>query len=383
MSIFGAPPPPPTKLGRYRQLAPRAAIHVSPLQLGGMSIGDKWAHLGFGSMDKESSFELLDAYFDAGGNFIDTATNYQDGSSEEFIGEWAEMRGIRDQLIISTKYSNNFQLGNKDIKQCVNFLGNNLKNLKLSVESSLKRLRTSYIDILYLHFWDLHTDIEEVMDGLHALVLSGKVLYLGISDSPSWLVTKANTYARCMGKTPFVVYQAAYSVLQRDIERDILPMCRHEGIALTFWNVLAQGHIRSDEEEEKRRQTGEKGRTSVLGGWERTPDEKKMCDALQVIANQVGVKSIQAVAIAYTMHKAPFVFPIIGGRKVEHLHANIEALDIRLTQDQINYIEGILPFDKGFPQNIIGEYGTYSFLLKSYAHFDEQPILPPITPGSN
>ncbi|TFK53334.1 aryl-alcohol dehydrogenase [Heliocybe sulcata] len=381
MSIFGAPPPPPTKLGRYRQLAPRAAIHVSPLQLGGMSIGDKWAKLGFGSMDKESSFTLLDAFFEAGGNFIDTATNYQDGSSEEFIGEWAEQRGIRDQLIISTKYSNNFQASNPKIKQRVNFLGNNLKNLRLSVEESLKQLRTSYIDILYLHFWDLHTDIEEVMDGLHALVLSGKVLYLGISDSPSWLVTKANSYAKYTGKTPFVVYQAAYSVLQRDIERDILPMCRHEGLALTFWNVLAQGHIRSDADEEQRRQTGENGRVSVLGGWERTPDEKKMCDALEVVAKEVGAKSVQAVAIAYTMHKAPFVFPVIGGRKVEHLHANIEALDIRLSKEQIAYLEGILPFDKGFPQNIIGEYGSYSFLLKSFAHFDEQPLLAPITPA--
>jgi len=188
---------------------------------------------------------------------------------------------------------------------------------------------------------------------------------------------KANDYARAHGKTPFVVYQAAYSVLQRDIERDILPMCRHEGIALTLWNVLAGGHIRSDEEEERRRQTGENGRTS-MGPWERTPDEKKMCDALEVVAKQVGVEHITAVAIAYTMHKAPYVFPIIGGRKVEHLQANIQALDIALSTDQIKYLDSILPFDKGFPGNIIGEYGTYPFLLTSYATYDIQPLLSPI-----
>lgn len=167
-----------------------------------------------------------------------------------------------------------------------------------------------------------------------------------------------------------MVYQAAYSVVQRDIERDILPMCRREGLALTLWNVLAGGHIRTDEEEERRRQTGEKGR-AVMGPWERTPDERKVCAALEVVAKQVGAKSITSgktfriqsgyesahvetsVAIAYTMHKAPYVFPIVGGRKVEHLLANIEALSVRLSDEQIAYIEGILPFDKGFPNNII------------------------------
>ncbi|KZT23190.1 Aldo/keto reductase [Neolentinus lepideus HHB14362 ss-1] len=195
MSMFRASPPPPIMLGRYRQRVPRSTSHPSNLA------GDKREKLGVGPMDKESSFKLLDAYFDTGGNLIDTATNYND-----------------------------VQAANPNVKQCVNFLGNNLKNLKLSVEESLRRLRTSYIDILYLYFWDLHTEIEEVMDGLHMLVLSGKVLYLGISDSLCWLVTKADAYAKYTSKTPFVVYQAAYSVLQRDIERDILPMCRHEGV---------------------------------------------------------------------------------------------------------------------------------------------------------
>lgn len=347
-----------------------------------MNIGDKWHAIGMGDMNKESSFKLLDAYFDAGGNFIDTASNYQSGSSEEFIGEWAEARGIRDQLIIATKYTNMFKAPNEEVRQKVNFVGNNLKNLRLSVESSLKRLRTDYIDILYVHYWDLHTSIEEFMDGLHNLVTAGKILYLGISDTPAWLVTKANAYARSHGKTPFVVYQAMYSVLKRDIERDVLPMCQHEGMALTMWGVLASGHIRTDEEEERRRQTGEKGRT-VMGPWERTPDEKKMCDALVVVAKQVGAKNITAVAIAYTMHKAPYVFPIVGGRKVEHLMDNVEALGISLTREQISYLDGILPFDKGFPNTLIGEYGTYPWLLTSNANFDIQPLLPPVTPSVN
>ncbi|KIJ33142.1 hypothetical protein M422DRAFT_183637 [Sphaerobolus stellatus SS14] len=342
-------PPPPTKLAHYRQFAPRAAIHVSPLCLGGMSIGDKWVATGFGTMDKESSFKLLDAYFDAGGNFIDTASIYQNGSSEQFIGEWAEERGIRDQLIISTKYANNFMNGDTSIKSRVNFTGNNLKSMKLSLDSSLKNLRTDYIDLFFVHYWDLHTSAEEIMDGLHNIMLSGKVLYLGISDSPAWFIVKANEYARKNGKTPFVVVQAPYSDLQRDLEREIIPMCRSEvpifffyksiGMALMFWNVLAAGHIRSDEDEERRRQTGEKGRVDSDRDWLRSDAEKKMCGALKVVRKQVGANNITAVAIAYMMHKVPYAFPIIGGRKIEHLMANIEALDISINPEQMKYLD--------------------------------------------
>ncbi|KAJ7717373.1 aryl-alcohol dehydrogenase [Mycena maculata] len=390
-SLFPPAPTPATKLGRYRQLAPRAAVHVSPLALGGMSIGDKWAKIGMGAMDKESSFKLLDAYFDAGGNHIDTANEYQHGSSEEFIGEWAETRGYRDQLVIATKISEYTSQGrghDDTIKQKTSFMGNNAKSLKLSVDLSLERLRTTYIDILYVHWWDLHTSVEEIMDSLHHLVVAGKVLYLGISDSPAWFIVKANDYAKANGKTPFAVCQVPYSVLRRDIEREILPMCKHEGssqlgIALVLFWTLAGGKIRTDAEEEKRRTTGEGGRT-MMGPWERTEDEKKMCTALEVVAKQVGTKHITAVAIAYTMHKAPFVFPIIGGRKPEQLLANIEALDITLSREQIAYIEGVLPFDRGFPNGLLGEYGhgTYPFLMTTYAAFDPQPVLPPVLPAA-
>ncbi|KIJ42424.1 hypothetical protein M422DRAFT_171116 [Sphaerobolus stellatus SS14] len=371
-------PPPPTKLAHYRQFAPRAAIHVSPLCLGAMSIGDKWAAAGFGAMDKESSFKLLDAYFDAGGNFIDTASIYQNGSSEQFIGEWAEERGIRDQLIISTKYADNFKNGDTSIKSGVNFTGNNLKSMKLTLDSSLKNLRTDYIDLFFVHYWDLHTSVEEIMDGLHNIVLSGKVLYLGISDSPAWFIVKANKYARKNGKTPFVVVQAPYSVLQRDLEREIIPMCRSEGMALMFWNVLAAGHIRSDEDEERRRQTGEKGRVRSGRDWLRSDAEKKMCGALEVVRKQVGANNITAVAIAYTMHKVPYAFPIIGGRKIEHLMANMEALDISINPEQMKYLDEASTFDIGFPHNILGPMGSYVFVMDMVAKIEPMPLLPTI-----
>ncbi|EGN98352.1 hypothetical protein SERLA73DRAFT_109791 [Serpula lacrymans var. lacrymans S7.3] len=380
MSLFKPAPPPPTKLGRYRVLGPHAGLHVSPLALGAMSIGEKWENLGMGAMDKQSSIKLLDAFYEAGGNFIDTANNYQDESSEETIGEWMNQRGIRDQLVIATKYTTNFKRGNSSVKQQVNYVGNNIKSMHISVDASLKKLQTSYIDILYLHWWDWDTSVEEVMNGLHNLVAQGKVLYLGISDTPAWIVSKANQYARDHGKTPFVIYQGKWSILERSFERDIIPMARSEGLALAPWGVIGGGKFRTDEEEERRRQTGEKGR-ALLSDWLRNDNEKKISQALEKVAKEVGTEHITAVAIAYVMQKTTHVFPLIGGRKVEHLQGNIQALDISLSPEQIQYLESIVPFDPGFPTTMIGD-GTSGNnpMVNSVAHIDKQPLLQPIRP---
>ncbi|KAI0827463.1 Aldo/keto reductase [Trametes gibbosa] len=383
MSGLWAPPPlPATTLGIHRKLAPLAGVRVSPIVLGAMSIGDKWDSLGMGAMDKASSFKLLDAFYKAGGNFIDTASNYQDETSEQFLGEWMETRDIRDQMVIATKYTTNYKRAATNIQQKTHYTGNNMKSLHLSIEASLKKLRTSYIDILYVHWWDWDTPIEEVMNGLHNLVVSGKVLYLGISDTPAWIVSKANMYARLMGKTPFVIYQGLWNILQRDFEREIIPMAREEGMALAPWSVLAAGKIRTDEEEERRRQTGEKGRTISQPNWERTEDEKKVCKALEEVAKQVGASNIQAVAIAYVMQKTPYVFPIIGGRKVEQLEANLEALKIALSEEQVKYLEGIVPIDLGFPYFMTGDGSEYSTLSKSAGHFQKWPRAQAIRPSS-
>ncbi|TFY53619.1 hypothetical protein EVG20_g10034, partial [Dentipellis fragilis] len=362
-------------LGRYRVLSPLAGVRVSPLQLGAMSIGDKWEARGFGAMNKESSFELLDAFFEAGGNIIDTANTYQDGSSEEIIGEWMEARGNREQLVVATKYSACYTRSDPTVKH-ITFVGNSAKSMRNSVDASLKKLRTTYIDILYVHWWDWGTSHEEIMTHLHNLVITGKVLYLGISNAPAWVVSKANTYARLTGKTPFCIFQGQWNVLQRSFERDIIPMARAEGLALAPWDVLGGGKLRTDAEEQRRRETGEKGRLMLGPNWERTEDERKMSAALEKVAGEVGAKSIQAgmppfpfvttdgnmgadisgyctVAIAYVMHKATYVFPILGGRKVEHLRANMEALELSLSDEQIAYIESILPFDVGYPGWII------------------------------
>lgn len=169
-------PDPASPLGRYRRLSPTAGVYVSPVQLGAMSLGSKWAHVG--SCTKDAAFAHLDAYFGAGGNVIDTANAYQDGESEAWIGEWMEARNVRDQVVVATKYTGCTGYWDPRVQQKATLLGNSAKSLRVSVEASLKALHTAYIDILYVHWWDWTTSVEELMDALHALVAAGKVLYL-------------------------------------------------------------------------------------------------------------------------------------------------------------------------------------------------------------
>ncbi|CAD6641582.1 HN1_G0009390.mRNA.1.CDS.1 [Saccharomyces cerevisiae] len=351
--LFKPLPEPPTELGRLRVLSKTAGIRVSPLILGGASIGDAWS--GFmGSMNKEQAFELLDAFYEAGGNCIDTANSYQNEESEIWIGEWMASRKLRDQIVIATKFTGDYKKYEVGGGKSANYCGNHKRSLHVSVRDSLRKLQTDWIDILYVHWWDYMSSIEEVMDSLHILVQQGKVLYLGVSDTPAWVVSAANYYATSHGKTPFSVYQGKWNVLNRDFERDIIPMARHFGMALAPWDVMGGGRFQSKKAMEERKKNGEGLRTFV-GGPEQTELEVKISEALTKIAEEHGTESVTAIAIAYVRSKAKNVFPLIGGRKIEHLKQNIEALSIKLTPEQIEYLENIVPFDVGFPKSLIGD----------------------------
>lgn len=192
-SLFKAAPEPPTELGRLRILASTAGLRVSPLQLGAMSLGGAWKE-SLGESTKENAFKVYDAYYEAGGNFIDTANLYQNEESEKWLGEWMAERKNRDKLVIATKYSfdyRNYVEGGPNGKTA-NFQGNHKRSMYMSVRDSLAKLQTDYIDILYVHVWDYTTSIKEVMDSLNHLVAEGKVLYLGVSDTPAWVVSAAN-----------------------------------------------------------------------------------------------------------------------------------------------------------------------------------------------
>ncbi|KAK9427477.1 NADP-dependent oxidoreductase domain-containing protein [Lipomyces doorenjongii] len=348
-----AEPTPPTELGRLRILSPTAGVRVSPLQLGAMSIGDAWAG-GMGSMDKDSAFKLLDAFYEAGGNFIDTANMYQNEQSELWIGEWIQARKNRDSLVLATKFSMDFRshaLGKGP--QSANFAGNSRRSIHVGIRASLEKLQTDYIDVYYVHYWDFTTSIKELMDALHILVEQGKVLYLGVSDTPAWIVAAANTYAIDYGKTPFSIYQGRWNLLIRDFERDIIPMARQFGMALAPWDVLGGGKFQTKAELERRKNAGESLRKSAGRSPHQTEDEIKMSEALAMVASEHGIESVTAIALAYVMSKAANVFPIVGGRKVEHMKDNIKALSIKLTDEQIEYLESVKPFSPGFPHNFI------------------------------
>jgi aryl-alcohol dehydrogenase-like predicted oxidoreductase len=216
---------------RYKLLG-NSGLRVSELALGTMTFGDENGH---GVADEKVSRELFDAFVQAGGNFIDTANDYTGGKSEAHLGKFISSSTERDRFVIATKYSANMRPDDP------NSGGNSRKSMVHSVEASLKRLRSEYIDLLWVHMWDSVTPIEEVMRGLDALIRAGKVLYVGVSDHPAWVVAPANTLAALKHWTPFVALQIEYSLIQRTPERELLPMAKGFGLTITPWSVLGAG----------------------------------------------------------------------------------------------------------------------------------------------
>lgn len=334
-----------SELAEYRLLAPSAGVRVSPICLGAMSIGDQWTGFMGTPMGYEKSEKFLDTFYELGGNFIDTANNYQDEQSEHIIGEWMEKRGIREEIVLATKYTSYHmdRAGQAFDGIRVNFVGNSRKALHFSVERSLKKLRTSYIDILYLHWWDYTTPIPEVMNSLNDLVKAGKVHYLGVSDTPAWIVSQANEYARQNNLAQFVIYQGAWNLLMRDMERDIIPMCRTNGMSITPYSVMGGGMFRSPEELKKR---GE----SFRGGMQPSEAQLRIAGVLQEIAQEIGGGvTLANVALAWSRQTMADCFPVIGGGNPDHLRSNVEALKIRLTDAQMDKLNQAAPFDYGFP----------------------------------
>ncbi|AJQ42617.1 Aad3p [Saccharomyces cerevisiae YJM1526] len=360
--MIGSASDSPSKLGRLRFLSETAAIKVSPLILGEVSYDGARSDF-LKSMNKNRAFELLDTFYEAGGNFIDAANNCQNEQSEEWIGEWIQSRRLRDQIVIATKFIKSDKKYKAGESNTANYCGNHKRSLHVSVRDSLRKLQTDWIDILYVHWWDYMSSIEEFMDSLHILVQQGKVLYLGVSDTPAWVVSAANYYATSYGKTPFSIYQGKWNVLNRDFERDIIPMARHFGMALAPWDVMGGGRFQSKKAMEERRKNGE-GIRSFVGASEQTDAEIKISEALAKIAEEHGTESVTAIAIAYVRSKAKNFFPSVEVGKIEDLKENIKALSIDLTPDNIKYLESIVPFDIGFPNNFIvlnsltQKYGT-------------------------
>lgn len=323
------------------QLLGKSGLKVSQLCLGTMGFGTA---AGWGA-DLVSSFAIMDKFADAGGNFIDTANIYKLGESESIIGKYFENEQVdRDYFVLATKYSL------KDNETNPNASGNNRKNLMRSVEGSLKRLGTDFIDVLYLHIWDDLTPIEEVMRGLDDLIHQGKVNYIAISDTPAWVVAKGNTYAELMGWSQFVALQVEYSLLQRSPERDLIPMADHYEMSLLPWAPLAGGAL-----------TGKylKGDPGRIKPESKRLNENSVRITKEVldIADKYGVPA-SSVALAWVRQQYKRAIPIVGATKLDQLAENLESLDLVLEPGFMQRLNEASQIELGFPGEFFQEAGV-------------------------
>jgi aryl-alcohol dehydrogenase-like predicted oxidoreductase len=313
----------------------RSGLKVSELCLGTMGFGTEW---GWG-IDKEASFKILDAFANHGGNFLDTANRYTEGSSERILGEF--MLSNRDHFVLATKYSLHDNLTD------VNASGNARKNMKRSVEGSLKRLQTDFIDVLYLHIWDFLTPIDEVMRGLQDLVSQGKVNYIAISDTPAWIVSSANTMAELRGWNKLIALQVEYSLLQRTPERELIPMAQHFGMTVTPWAPLAGGALTG------KYLKGDKGRLKATSS--RLNDRSTaITEAVVEVAEEMGV-SPGNVALRWTMQQGFSCIPIVGATKLNQLEENIKVCDIVLSEAHLAKLDAVSSIPMGFPHEFFEE----------------------------
>ena len=330
---------------RYRLLG-NSGLRVSEASLGTMTFGEEW---GWGTA-KDESRKVYDAYREAGGNFIDTANLYTNGASESFLGEF--MEGHRQSIVLATKYSNAAPGTDP------NAAGNQRKNMVQAVEASLKRLRTDYIDLYWVHIWDQLTPVEEVMRGLDDLVRAGKVLYVGISDAPAWWIAQANTLASLRGWSPFIAMQIEYSLVERTVERELIPVAKALNVGVTAWSPLAGGvltgkyHGSSDQRgEQKGEQKGEQGRmnSEMMKGF--LPEKQRaerVVAAVKTVADQVD-RSLAQVALAWLRTRPVPVIPIIGARKLSQLQDNLASFDLMLSSDQVKRLDEASSIELGFP----------------------------------
>jgi len=318
------------------KLLGRSGLKVSELCLGTMGFGTEG---GWGA-DKDASFAIMDAYANAGGNFLDTANMYKLGTSEKVIGEYLTGND-RDFFVLATKYSL------KDNTTNPNASGNNRKNMMRSVEESLKRLKTDFIDLFYLHIWDDITPIDEVMRGMDDLVRQGKVNYIAISDTPAWIISKGNTLAELMGWSQFVALQVEYSLIARTPERDLIPMAKHFGMTVTPWAPLGGGVLTG------KYIRGEQGRIK--------PESKRLNDrAVEItktviaIADELGV-SPGNVALKWTMQQGFSCIPIVGATKLSQLEDNLKTVNVTLSDEQLKRLNDASAIELGFPGEFFRE----------------------------
>jgi aryl-alcohol dehydrogenase-like predicted oxidoreductase len=318
----------------------RSGLRVSPLCLGAMTFGED---LGWGSSVEESQ-QIMDRYLELGGNFIDTANFYTKSHSEKIIGDHLGRHpSRRDRLVIATKFSGNLYPGDP------NGGGSGRKSILSACDNSLRRLQTDYIDLYWLHNWDVHTPIDETMAALDDLVRAGKVRYIGVSDTPAWKIAEANVTARFRGWSAFIGLQIEYSLLERSVEQELMPMARELGLGVTPWSPLKSGALSG---KYTRQNHGEAKRDRGVFLEPHLNDKTyAVIDELAAIA-QARDTTVARVALAWLGAQPGVTSTIIGARRVAQLEDNIKSLDVRLGPDELARLDTLTRPTFGFPQSM-------------------------------
>ncbi len=319
----------------------RSGLRVSTLCLGAMTFGED---LGWGTSVEESQ-QIIDRYLELGGNFIDTANFYTRSHSEKIIGDHIGRHAARrDHTVIATKFSGNLYPGDP------NGGGSGRKSLISACENSLRRLQTDYIDLYWLHMWDANTPIEETMAALDDIVRAGKVRYIGVSDTPAWKIAQANLIARFRGWSSFIGLQVEYSLLERSIEQELVPMASEFGLGITPWSPLKGGVL--------------SGKYTRANAGQHNADRGAMVDAflnektyavideLELIAKAHGT-TVAGVALAWVQAQPAVSSVIIGARRLAQLEDNVRATEVHLTADELDRLDALTKPKFGFPHNML------------------------------
>jgi aryl-alcohol dehydrogenase-like predicted oxidoreductase len=332
----------------------RSGLRVSPLCLGTMTFGTEW---GFG-VEEKASKEIFDRYIGAGGNFLDTADGYTAGHSEEMVGKFVADGNLRDRVVIATKFTFNAQAGNP------NAGGNGRKNVYRALEGSLRRLKTEYVDLYYLHAWDRVTPVEEVVSTLNDLIRAGKIRYYAFSDTPAWYVARAQTLAEKDGKEGLIALQLEYSLIERNIEREHVPVAQELGLGICPWAPLAAGFLSgkyrregSDWQGEGRFAEFRKAGSPLLRQF--TETQWTVLNAVMDVAKKLG-KSPAQIALNWVATQNGITSAIIGATKLSQLDDNLGAIEFAIPAELRTLLGEASAIEPGAP------YGFFQPMLQSW-----------------
>jgi aryl-alcohol dehydrogenase-like predicted oxidoreductase len=326
----------------------RSGLRVSRLALGTMTFGTEW---GWGA-DEDMARQLFNTYVDAGGNFIDTADLYTNGTSETWIGKLIAERNLRDRMVITTKFTYNAEPGNP------NAGGNGRKNIMRAVEGSLKRLGTDYIDLYMLHTWDTITPAEEVMRTMDDLVRSGKVRHIGLSDTPAWYAARSQTLAQWRGYEPLSTLQLEYSLVERNIEREFVTLGQELGMGIMVWSPLASGLLSGKYKPSTDGSTGV-GRLETVKGVANPAFQKFSDRNWAIVAELEKVsaeldRSMAQVAVNWTANRPGIASVIVGATNLSQLTDNLKALEFDIPTELADRLETVSRPELQFPYSFFG-----------------------------